>query len=331
MTRIRARVDRGKDGGIWDMRTDRDPPRANKLASLESIGDFLPALVKSAHSRGLEVYSLIKPFDMAYAYVETFPEGSKDARRLGEVEVLGGKLHASVAFLKKNPSMRIERNMAGIDGGACDQPVRTIRFIKHDDQPTWIKKAHLQIWISDDNTNYRRYEEPFEFRDDVEEMFEPIYGTQGNSRGGNRTSCRVLCLDGLETGAKYFAVTIAPRAEDGSFKNWLFALTEIVSDEGKNVPFTYGFHVRGDRCGVGEDFRRTGFLFDLEATGQAVSLGPAKSYLRSAGFLDNGSSAESVGGLLRKKARIPRSYRGSRSQGRRSFSLQDISAAMAEI
>ena len=44
-----------------------------------------------------------------------------------------------------------------------------------------------------------------------------------------------------------------------------------------------------------------------------------------------GSSAESVGSLLRKKARIPRSYRGSRSQGRRSFSLQDISAAMAEI
>ncbi len=281
-----------KDTGFWRRRT------GNARKSLENIGDFLPAMVKAAHARGLEVYSLIKPFELAYA--GTYRDGSEEAERFGKLDCIGGRIFNSTHFLAGNPSLRIERNMAGIDEDTAARIVRTICFVKHDDKESGIRPDLLEVWVSDDNATYRKYDKPFKAGETVEERPVPVYGTQGNGVGREKRPVRVIRLDGLEIAEKYFAVTTPVPAGNGTFKNWIYALTEIISDEGTHIPFTYGLHVSGDGWSRGEGFRRAGFEFDFDTAGAAFSVGAAISFLRSAMFLDN---KQGVIGFARGKNR----------------------------
>lgn len=193
----------------------------NVEQTYDQTGDFLQAAVETARTCGMEIYAVIKPFDLGFNLA--FPYGTSEARRFGKLGSLNGMLYWATDGLVKLHQMRMARNMSDIPADLDNHVISRIRLTADSQAPTRISKDTLALSVGSDNGTYRPYAKPFDFTDKIE-----------NGK-------RIIILEGLDVRDKYVALYTPFQDDKGAFKNKLSALMEVYDRSGVKLPFTYGF------------------------------------------------------------------------------------------
>ncbi len=77
----------GAKSGLWDCCIQGLAYR-NWVKTVGNVGEIFPVAVQSAHAHGLQIFGLIKPFDMGF--FESFGEGTAAAKAHGKLARIGG-------------------------------------------------------------------------------------------------------------------------------------------------------------------------------------------------------------------------------------------------
>ena len=233
--------------GVWDP-TGRGQPDENVRQAFDNIGgDDLKLAVETAHSAGLEIYAIFKPFDLRYG--KSFPFGSELAEKYGKGDVLGGRGYPVHDFIVEHSELCMQRRSMP---KPLKNPVSEIIITSHDKSVPMPEK--IELWVSDDNWKYYIYKEAYQ----------------------TTISCGVISVVGLNITNQYLAVRMPGRENRNEFANTLSELIRIYDSQGNEVSFTYGLKPRkyskyssGDmhqankfdnKGGFGEE----GFFFDYE-------------------------------------------------------------------
>jgi len=238
-----------KEDGLWDL-------VRNWAQTCENVGRIFSTAVEAAHRHGVEIYGMIKPFDMGFH--PSFGEGTDEARTQGRVQRIGGPVGRIAKFPAEHPEYLVARK-PGAYGAAVNERFTRIELVKEDDRPCAFSVDELSLYVSNDNATYHLYEGSIQRRETVEDY--PVY--QHTASGGRQTGqtrrCRVMRLEDLDLRAKYFAVSISGRT--GSFVNNLLNLIHIFGDKGEERLMTLGIAPRAPSANRA-DFREIGMEFD---------------------------------------------------------------------
>ena len=130
--------------------------------TISDIGEPLRAAVPIAHKYGLEIYGVIKPYNLGMS--GSHSEGSNLFDPNG-IQRLGGNVGQVIPFLHKYPHTRMKRKpYYGPDYSNLN--IDRIKLLKKDDSPTRIKVENIQIWASNNNFEYKKI--------DINPVFYPI-------------------------------------------------------------------------------------------------------------------------------------------------------------
>ena len=240
----------GRTSGFWDD-LDLFLSGPNVEKTFRQIGgDDLKAAVEAGHRAGLQVYAIIKPFDLTIMG-RTFPPGSDWAAKYGKYDILGGKTYFSFHFPGHHPELCLKRRTMP----TARPPIERITVTARDQALTlpW----EINIWVSRDNYKYNRYVKPFTIA----------------RRPGKAV------IKGLKIKEKFLAVEVPEAKDRNEIANTLSNLIRVHDPEGKEIAFTYGLQPRrftrnqkgkGHLTGginFGGDFREYGFFFDYLTAG----------------------------------------------------------------
>lgn len=292
-----------KDEGLWDAVPFGIAKHAAETH--RHVGEIFPTAVRAAHRHGLQIFGMMKPFDMGFGVSYGAP---------GRCPRIGGWVNWITHFATHNRQWEIARR-PGTWGEAIHPVWTRIDFVKEDDRPAAIGPLDLSLWVSDDNTTYRPYRGPIQRRETVEAY--PIYEhTPDGPRPGKGTRrARVLRLDGLELREKFVAVTV--RGREQSFVNRLFDLAHVFGPGGEETHLTLGLVPRGGEFREPQPFDRFGLEFDHRPSTPSANGSGGYDVLREPWALDGAVSVlvgagtsqttETVAllGLARGKARGP--------------------------
>lgn len=237
------RIKRQLDSWVWGVGDNGGESMGT--TTIRNCYPFLPKFVDSAHRRGMQVYAVIKPFDMSVAHLSGDPSPFFNQH----------------LFLT-HPDASIERwPLEPAQAAAADAPVATIRFFKDDDRRHAITPEQINVWASNDNESYRRVETPLKISIKTQsKRFARLW--EGDLT--DERQVQTITIEGLRITEKYFAVTVAgDRA--CTFRNRAYRLAEVFDQGGRAVPTTRNmleFPRDGETRWQGEG----GFMFDGFAT-----------------------------------------------------------------
>jgi hypothetical protein len=232
--------------GFWDKTGDYFLPDANVSRTFKNLGDDdLKAAVEMGHRYGLEVYAIVKPFDLSWNV--NFAPKSPQALKYGKFDVLGGKGYLGDHFIAEHPELclqartKVQRSKATIE-----------KIVLTSVQPSAHDLKKIILWVSDDNQRYRPYELPYQVE---------------------RTAKQIV-LSGLNIQSPFFAVEVPDDVDRNRFVNVLSDLIKVYNSQEELVDFTYGLvprtlrkheknkeHLAGMKL-VGGRFEKDGFFFD---------------------------------------------------------------------
>ena len=242
----------GRKGGLWDFAPLGVAEHA--AATFENVGDVFATAVDAAHAHGIDLYGLVKPFDMGCLYHRP---GGREGQRLARVQRIGGGVGWVCRFVAEHPELLMARRPEAW-GDARNSTFTQIDLVKEDDAPCAFGVADIDIHFSDNNVAYEPYTGPVRTRETVEEY--PAYAqTPSGMRptGGTRRT-RVMRLDGLSIDAPFVALSVAGR--EASFTHRLGDLVHVFGEQGEEQRFTLGCAVRkGDG-----DFRKRGIEYGFD-------------------------------------------------------------------
>jgi len=235
-------------------------------------GDLLPAAVDLAHRRGLELWPIFKPWDVAFTY-SLLPADTPQGKRAGRAERVNGRIHTITRQMAERPELNSWRIPTDVQYDPNRTTVRTIRLVKEDAENSQVSPESLELWVSRHNHDFRRYRGPIRRRESVESRPVSVYDVRGVRALDRRQTVRVISLEGLHIRDQFIAVV--PRnldpARTGSFRNRAYALVELYDDQGRRLPFLYGAGHVNRHCGPGKlsrDWRKAGLALDCPNTGQ---------------------------------------------------------------
>jgi hypothetical protein len=244
-------------------------------ATFEKIGEFFPAAVKAAHLHGIEIYGLIKPFEMGQFNVLS---------SAGKLPYAGGRLGWVTDFAAQRRDLVMARK-PGAFGPAKNAVFTKIELIKDDDGPASFSIEDVEILVSTDNESYVPYDGPVRRFDLIEDYPVWKHDTSGGRPSGTLKRSRVFRFEKLEISAPYVALAISGRS--ASFANDLINLLHVFGPEGEERNLTYGILPRAKDFAIGENvatvaldasFRRAGVHFDV-AGGVPTSVSPGYNVL----------------------------------------------------
>jgi hypothetical protein len=219
----------------------------------------LAEAVAAGHRHGQEVYAYFKPYETGPALM--FPAGSPEAQQWGRLDQIGGSLAWLDPFVVKHPHLRLEHR----DGPAATPgsvPIGGLRLIKKNDEPTRVRKEHLQIWTSPDNYRYRLAAVDFTLRESMAPAAEDTLDLDGAIVARKGSPVRVLELAGLHLTDPFILVTTDFADGPGDFENLGAQILRAYDAEGRPVRgvFASGMGI-WDAARV--DFRNWGLMFDF--------------------------------------------------------------------
>ena len=194
------------------------------LMPFGGCSNLMAYAVQAGHDRSIEVHAVVKPFEMGpavWSVPHTFPRPSG----LPLFDTHKGLIVTVDPFLLAHPEMQFRRMPAGQDD---EGPVRSVRLVKSDDEPTTIELDDLRVLVGPGVGNLRPYAGQIRFSDEVE--WRSDFPT-----GGPR---RVLTLDGLTVDPPDRFIVIACEAKEGTFSNTLDNLIELCDERGNRLPST---------------------------------------------------------------------------------------------
>jgi hypothetical protein len=209
--------------------------------TFEWTGDPLDYLVKRGHERGMEVYAQWKPHETGYSFGEVYREESPEGKRPGMTRMVGGWSHGYPPMLWGRPDCMTSRRPGTTPDDVKGRRCRTIRLWHWKDEPIGIPPEAIRIWVSRDNLSYTLYDGPRRISESSQTRRRPVYDYNGLHSDGPAETGRALTIEGLETDARYIALT-TPKGQ-GRCINDLFALAELLDEQGAAIPFTYGWDV----------------------------------------------------------------------------------------
>jgi len=159
-------------------------------ATLDTLDNPLKTAVEIGHRHGIEVYGYYKPYETGPAMY--FPEGSPEARAHGRLRKLGGYLTWLDPFVVQHPELRIKRRDDVLHGQG--QPTCAIRLTKKDDSPTRVTAQHLQVWTSNLNYRYERFDGAFKVTETIEPAPRDVYDMDEHLLTAAGAPVRVLTL-----------------------------------------------------------------------------------------------------------------------------------------
>ncbi len=228
-------------------------------ATYRSLGNPLKVAVEAGHRHGLEVYAYFKPYETGAGLL--FPEGSSEAKTMGLLPYIGGRLGWLDPFVKAHPELRIKRRSDDLPANLDQAVVTSIRLIKKDDSPTRITKEHLQLWTSETNWQYQPLKVDFSFSDTIEKASRDVYDKSGNRLTRAGQSVRVLTLSGLNLTGKYTLITTDFTTGQADFVNAGTAIVEIRDNRGLAIPIVTASGA-SVWCASLQNFRTAGLNFD---------------------------------------------------------------------
>lgn len=278
--------DYGKRAEGW---WDHAPHAVGRHAkeTMDKVGEIFPAAVTTAHRQGIEIFGLLKPFDMGL-FQDAIPsvEG-------GRLERIGGALN----WIAKFPAQRRDLIMArkpGLAGPGSSQIFTRIDLVKDDAAAAAFGRDDVQLFVSADNLTFQLYTGPGKCEEVVEDY--PVWesSASGGRPNGKVRLSRVLRWSGLAIPERFVALRVGSGA--GSFSNTLVNLIHVFGDNGEERRLTYGFSARAGEFeladnvsakAVDPDFRKYGFHFDV-APGTPTSLFPGYDAMEASFIFDGG-------------------------------------------
>ncbi len=225
--------------------------------TLDRIGEPLAAAVPAAHRNGLEIFAVVKPYDIGGS--GTYPDGSAESAR-SVTRRIGGTVQFLAPFLERCPHTLIQRRPYRAPPGLATLPIRKIRLLKKDRSPTRIRKENLQIWTSRDNYRYRRREIDFTLQDTVEPAPREVRDSFDAPITAKGDPVRTLTLQGLNLTDRYVLVTTDFTDKTGDFTNTALGMIEAYGLGPDPIPIVVA--TRSAMWHSPRDFRSHGMEFD---------------------------------------------------------------------
>jgi hypothetical protein len=238
-------------------------------ATRRSLGNPLKVAVEAGHRHGLEVYAYFKPYETGAGLL--FPEGSPEAKTMGLLPHVGGRLGWLDPFVKNHPELRVKRRTDDLPTDIEQSVVSSLRLIKKDASPTRITKERLQLWTSDTNWQYQQAKVDFTFTDTVEKAPRDVCDNRGNVLTRAGQPVRVLTLSGLNLTSKQVLITTDFADDVPDFVNAGTFMLEVMDTRGRVIPveIASGASVW---CSSLQNFRSSGLNFDYGWGAASLSL-----------------------------------------------------------
>jgi hypothetical protein len=222
------------------------------LETLSLIGEPLSAAVPIAHSMGMEIYGVLKPYNTGGS--ATIPDGVAQKPDLFLPRV-GGKLTQFIPFIKRYPEKRIQRfNYHEVKG-----PIEFIRLYKSDDRETRISKDNIQIWISNNNYEYRLLETDFNFKQFSEPAEKDVCDYYGEILTKKNNYVRVIELNGFRIQENFCVITTNLTGQ-GDFNNSACEMIKVYNSNMKEIPVSVA--TRSDIWNYNRNFETNGLEYD---------------------------------------------------------------------
>jgi len=263
----------------------------NAQATWKNVGEFFPAAVRAAHAHGIEIYGMVKPFDMGLYF--TFGESTLEGRERGKLSRAGGLVYWIADFVAQRRDLVMARKPKAWGASDCDAITR-IDLVKEDAQDVSFEVDAISVYISDDNVHYELYEGPL-LREEVVEDYPVWEHTPSGGRAtGESRPARVMRLSGLEVRSRYLVLSVPERK--ASFSNTFLNLVHVFSAQGEERLITYGIASRRTKFkpapgatvrSPAPDFVRDGVEFDA-FPGTPTAVYPYYDAIRARHSLDAG-------------------------------------------
>lgn len=262
-----------RDGYYWDNKTP-DPAYRNMEKTARDMPDFNRFAVDTAHKLGMDTVGIMRPLESGTSgiYSDFYPE----VRQSGVVPCTGGYITNPNRFLAAHPQARIKRRIYDIDEEAEKKNICTIEIRKQNAAPTRIRKENIELYVSDNNANYRKYTGEFDFTITTARAKEDVIVCANSSQGryGRRTLTHkgdvvtAIRLSGLNLKEPYVAVVCScgmpydDEDMDARFENTLMAAMHCYSDDGAKIPICVGNKANVWEDPEHRDWRECGLYFD---------------------------------------------------------------------
>lgn len=230
--------------------------REHGAETLARIGEPLKAAVPAAHKHGLEIFGVLKPYDVGLS--GTYPEGSPDAGAT-TLKQIGGTVRQAVPFFERHPHTVLRRRPYASPPDLHTAPITKVRLLKKDDSPTRVRKENLEVWTSSNNYRYQRRDVAFRLKEAVEPAPREVTDSFGGLVCAKGAPVRTLTLEGLSLTDRFILITTNFKDGRGDFRNTPLGMVEAYGASPKPLPI-----VVATRTSLWEDrdFRTSGLEFD---------------------------------------------------------------------
>ena len=251
-------------GYFWNHKA---PTNREMVKTAGNLPDYSKVFVEAAKKFGLETVVIMRPLEQGMW--QTFSPYYEESRKYGGIAYTGGNMMITSKFLRQNPELRIKRRSYDLDPEAASKQVFKIRLFKHNNKHTRIKKKHISIYVSEDNSHYRKYSKDFTVsydfaaatRKSVSAKFAPDYPEDTLTDVGDQTE--IIEIGGLAIDEKYIAVGVSfidDTDEETAFMNTAVNLIRIYDCEDNEICSSPGYASRF--IPEGADYLKVGFHFD---------------------------------------------------------------------
>jgi hypothetical protein len=263
----------------------------NARVAWKNVGEFFPAAVRAAHANGIEIYGMVKPFDMGLYH--TLGVSTSEGRERGKLSRVGGLVYWIADFAAQRRDLVMARKPGTWGVSECEAITR-IDLVKENSLEASFDVDAISIYISDDNVRYERYEGSIR-REEIIEPYPLWEDTPSGGRpSGESRPARVMRLSGLEIRSTYVVLSVPER--QASFSNTFLNLVHVFGARGEERLLTYGVASRRTRfkaipgatvSSPAPDFSRDGVEFDAYP-GTPTAVYPYYDAIRSRHSLDAG-------------------------------------------
>ncbi len=231
-------------GGFWeDAGSSLDRVAKGYAAAVkgtfERVGNPLDYLIKQGHARGMEVYGLLKPYEMGYSFLEVYPFNSSEAAKHGRVKLVDGWSPILAKALRERTDMLIQRRAGASADDLRERKIRSIKLYHVNNEPTGLDPKAIRIWVSRDNQSYAPYTGPCRITERSEARQRPQYDCRGVTMSGPVERVQVIAIEGIDIDAPFVALTVSAGGR-ARLINRLYALAELLDDRGERISFSYG-------------------------------------------------------------------------------------------
>lgn len=182
------------------------------------LQNYMPLFAEAGKRYGVEIATVMRPLEQGTWFVYS-PYYEKKGllpipRTSQGIPYIGGENVVASAFVREHPELRIKRRSWDVDPNAEDKIIASIKLYKQNNVPTRIKKENIEIYTSEDNSFYQKYEGDFTFQTSTERAKETVI--LGDTAPDYITTfltekdapIQVLTLGGLSIQEKYVAIKV---------------------------------------------------------------------------------------------------------------------------